>query len=329
MTAEVFDCNWSGTDRSSVCVWRFLDGKAGHRNQVLGLTDAIGRIVQVDCHDIDVSRALSGIKSLLLGRLSALDDLPIPALLVGAGHATHIPMLASRRRYGGRTIVLMKPSLPLFLFDMCLIPAADDLKRVPRNVIITEGALNRIQPSETLESQRGLILIGGPSSHFGWADHDVLVQVKSVIESNPQIEWTLTTSRRTPTSFVAAWHASRCRGQMVPVDQTGSDWLPKQLKSAATVWVTNESVSMIHEALTSGASVGILTLPESRRSRVTRGIDSLITRNLVTPFARWQASSFVEGSGHTLDEAHRCAKLVAQTFLLQPDESVMNQRRVA
>ena len=329
MTAEVFDCNRSGTDSCSVCVRRFLDGKAGHRNQVLGLTDAIGRIVQVDCHDIDVSRALSGIKSLLLGRLSALDDLPIPALLVGAGHATHIPMLASRRRYGGRTIVLMKPSLPLFLFDLCLIPAADELKRGPRNVIITEGALNRVQPSQTLELQRGLILIGGSSSHFGWSDHDVLVQVKSVIESNPQIEWTLTTSRRTPMSFVAAWQASGCHGQMVPVDQTGSDWLPKQLQCSATVWVTRESVSMIYEALTSGAAVGIFKLPELRTSRVTRGIDSLVARHLVTPFAQWQASFSLEGSGHTLNEAHRCAELVAQMFRLQSDESVVNQRRVA
>jgi hypothetical protein len=310
-------------------IWRFLDGKAGHRNQILGLTDSIGRITPTQCFDVDVSGSLRGIRSLLPDRLKSLRHLPDPTFLMGAGHATHFPMLAARRRFGGRVVVLMKPSLPLFLFDLCLIPAADCLKRVPPNVILTEGALNRIHPSDSLDARSGLILIGGPSEHFGWSDQAVLSQVKAVTERHPEIQWTLTTSRRTPASFLGAWHSSGRRGQMVPVDQTDPDWLPEKLKSAATVWVTNESVSMIHEALTSGASVGILILPKARESRVTRGIDSLIARNLVTPFDRWQRAAVVKRATQTLNEARRCAELVTHRFLRHTTELPQEPRRVA
>jgi mitochondrial fission protein ELM1 len=318
-------------DESSIpCnIWRFFDGKAGHRNQILGLTDAMGRITPTHCFDVDVSGSLRGIRSWLPGRMRSLEQFPAPSLLIGAGHATHWPILAARRRYGGRAVVLMKPSLPLFLFDLCLIPAADRLKRIPSNVILTEGALNRIRPSDSLDERCGLILIGGPSEHFGWSDQAILSQVKAVTERHPDIQWTLTTSRRTPASFLGAWHSSGRRGQLVPVDQTGPDWLPEKLRSAATVWVTNESVSMIYEALTSGASVGILTLPKSRNSRVTRGIDSLVARNLVTPFDHWQQSAVVRRATQTLNEASRCAELVKHRLLPCAPESPQSTRRVA
>lgn len=319
----------SGDARQPIHIWRFLDGKAGHRNQVFGLTDAIGRKLQTTCIDVDVSGSLRGIRSLLPGRLQCLDHFPAPALLIGAGHATHLPMLAAKRRFGGKSIVLMKPSLPLFLFDMCLIPAADGLKRVPQNVIITEGALNRIQPNGYLDANRGLILIGGPSEHYGWSDQHVLAQLKAVIESHSRMEWTLTTSRRTPTSFLAAWNSSGCRGQMVPVEQTDPEWLPQQLQTAAIVWVTNESVSMIYEALTSGATVGVLTLPKLRESRVTRGIDSLIVRGVITPFDHWQQTAVVRSPAQTFNEADRCADRVTQRLLVKWIAKNPDARRVA
>ncbi len=298
-----------------ITIWRFFDGRAGHRSQILGLSEAISRRCPAICHDIPITDRIRGMKSLLPGRLRSFDALSSPALLIGAGHATHIPLLAARRRFGGRIIVLMKPSLPLWMFDACLIPAADDLRRIPANVIVTEGALNRVRPSAILDPRRGLILIGGPSDHFGWSDEGVLSQVAAVIDGSPEIEWTLTTSRRTPPSFLERWSSTGLRGQMIPVDQTSPDWLPSKLQTAGTVWVTNESVSMICEALTSGAAVGIVHLNKARDSRVTRGIDSMISRRLVTPFEQWKSSSMLSRPSTKLDEASRCADLIIERLL--------------
>ena len=304
---------------SPVCVWRFLDGKAGHRNQVTGLIDALAKRADLVCHDVEVTTLFKWLRSLIPGRLNSLAALRSPTLLIGAGHATHIPMLAAKKWYGGRTVVLMKPSLPPSQFDLCLIPEADEIRRPRKNVILTDGALNRIQPSQQLDGKKGLMLIGGPSEHFGWSTANVIRQICMVIDKTPDVEWTLTTSRRTPAAFLDAWRASGCQGQMLPVDQTNADWLPSQLQLSATVWVTNESVSMIYEALTSGAAVGILTLPKSRDSRVTRGIDALIAREIVTPFDRWRQISTVPQSKHIFNEANRCAELVIQTLLSSPD----------
>lgn len=297
-----------------VTIWRFFDGKAGHRNQVLGLTDALGELSAVDCHDIDVRDGLRGWHSLWPGRIDRLSSLPAPDLLIGAGHATHFALLAARRRFGGRTIVLMKPSLPLSWFDLCLVPRADDLRRVPANVILTEGPLNRVRPSP--ESRNGgLILIGGPSDHFQWDDATVLDQIAAVITSSPDVAWTLTTSRRTPAEFLDAWSQRSLPGNMVPVDQTDPTWLPDQLSRTARVWVTSDSMSMIYEALTSGATVGLLQLEPRRDSRVVRGIKSLVERGFVSSL--YSQAQAAHDRPMPLAESTRCAEIVGTMILDQ------------
>ncbi|MEZ6033022.1 MAG: ELM1/GtrOC1 family putative glycosyltransferase [Planctomycetaceae bacterium] len=319
----------AGADSRAVCVWRFLDGRAGHRNQVLGLTEALGRMVPIVCQDIDVSQMLNGVRCLLPRPLNMLRRYRLPDFLIGAGHATHLPLLAAATWFGGKSIVLMKPSLPLALFDLCLVPAADGLRKIPPNVMLTEGAINRIRPGSARIPDRGLVLIGGPSRHFGWSDSDVLRQVQSVIEASPAVEWTISTSRRTPATFLSAWQASGCRGRLVPVEQTNSEWLPAQLTTMANVWVTNESVSMIFEALTAGAAVGILQLSPSRDSRVTRCVDSLISRKLVTPFNLFHVRLPAPIAGGLFNEAERCAEMIARRYRIEIPDQELTRRRSA
>ena len=145
------------------------------------------------------------------------------------------------------------------------------------------------------------------------------MQIEGTVVAPVVAEWTLTTSRRTPPSFLEKLKTASLPGQMIPVEQTDSDWLPMQLQTAGTVWVTNESVSMICEALTSGAAVGILRLDKHRDSRVTRGIESMIGRGLVTPFEKWLSSGTLSRPSKTLDEASRCADLIIAR--LMPDSA--------
>ncbi len=135
------------------------------------------------------------------GRFPAWRDLPTPDIVLGAGHRTHLSLLAARRVHRGKAVVLMRPSLPLSLFDLCLIPE-HDAPPARRNVLATRGALNRIQPSATLEPSRGLLLIGGPSAHFAWDNENLYRQIAAIVAADPAIHWTLTTSRRTPAGFL-------------------------------------------------------------------------------------------------------------------------------
>ena len=81
---------------------------------------------------------------------------------LGFGHATHLHLLAAQRAYGGKTIVLMQPSLPAKLFDLCLIPEHDQYQG-NAEYLQTRGVLNPIQPEGEHASNQALIMIGGPS----------------------------------------------------------------------------------------------------------------------------------------------------------------------
>ena len=106
-------------------VWRFTDGKPGHENQTLGLLAALRERAPVDDHRIHVANCRAGLLSCLTGRVAFGEGLPDPDLIIGAGHATHLPMLNARRVRGGKVVVLMKPTLPVAWFDLCIIPAHD------------------------------------------------------------------------------------------------------------------------------------------------------------------------------------------------------------
>src|SRR5688572_24129007 len=122
------------------------DGKPGHENQSLGLAHAIGRLRPVRTFLIE----LGGEKGAIARFRRAWGDsssLPRPDLLIGAGHATHPALLALGRKTGAPCVVLMKPSLPAALFELCLIPEHDLAgKQPPEHVIATRGALNRVPP---------------------------------------------------------------------------------------------------------------------------------------------------------------------------------------
>jgi mitochondrial fission protein ELM1 len=240
--------------------------------------------------------------------------LPSPDLILGAGHRTHFSMLAARRARGGRVVVLMKPSLPLSWFDLCLIPEHDD-PPARANVLVTKGALNRIRPSTAQDPWRGLFLIGGPSLHFDWNSAELQRQITAILEATPHIQWTLTTSRRTPTDFLQKLaELANSNLTIKPYTETDPIWLPGQLGKAAWVWVTADSVSMIYEALTAGAAVGILNVPKRISSRVSRGLESLIHEGLVMPFEQWQDSRELHAPAQSFNEAARCAQEIQQRW---------------
>ncbi len=295
-------------------VWRFSDGKAGHDNQTRGLAEALARLRPTETHTLNPLPPAAALRGWLLGRLPCWNDLPAPNVLLGAGHRTHLSLLAARRTRGGKVVVLMRPSLPLGLFDLCLIPEHDAPPSRP-NVLITRGALNRLQPSATLDPQQGLFLIGGPSEHFGWDDAALRQSIMALVAADPAIQWTLTTSRRTPPGFLEGLSSlADMRLTVVPVAATGPDWLPSQLARAGQAWVTSDSVSMVYEALTAGATVGILDVPRKRASRISRGLDRLAADGWVTSFADWQERPYLHRPPGVFNEAERCARWIVERW---------------
>lgn len=217
-------------------------------------------------------------------------------------------------------VLLMRPSLPTHWFDLCLIPEHDldepISKSIEENIITTCGVLNSVRPAAKPDRQRGLILIGGPSKHHDWDDASVKMQVGEVVGASRGTHWTLTTSRRTPETLVPRLSDQPHHNlTIVTASQTPSGWVPELLAVCGTVFVTEDSVSMVYEALSSNADVGLLHVPRKRTSRVIRGVDRLAESGVVIPFAEWKRAQFKHRQPCVLQEADRCADIVCSRLL--------------
>lgn len=178
-------------------------------------------------------------------------------------------------------------------------------------VVLTLGALCDVRPSQEHDPSRGVFLIGGPSKLHGWDEQDIAAQVRAIVEREEGVRWSLTTSRRTPAPTLARLEAlAGERLEIVPQERTPPGWVRERLARGGVAWVSEDSVSMVHEALTSGCAVGILRAPRLRDGRVARGMDDLGEHGLLTTFEAWERGRTPTPPAEPIDEAARCAAIL-------------------
>ena len=145
----------------------------------------------------------------------------------------------------------------------------------------------------------------------------LIKQITKILDANSSIKWSLTSSRRTPPSTTAEIEKlPKEQVKVLPFETTDKDWLPRELSMSTHVWVTEDSVSMVYEALSSGAKVGLLPIPrKSTRSRVVCGLKSLMQEGHLMNYRENQADLAKFKNPPPLNEAKRVAKIVAERFL--------------
>lgn len=262
------------------------DNKAGHRSQAMGLYQAYQRqnpYQRIEFHEvlIDDITYMDLCLAILGKSLSNIDYQP--DYLIGVGSHTHLKVyLLSKVYRRAKSIILMKTSLPLPWFDYHIIPQHDGQFH-QSNVISTQGVLNPIINQHRHQQNRILIALGGSSKRHQWQNETIFTQVIDIIYQNLQSEIIITTSRRTPSDFLVKLQThfpitDYPKIQFFPVEQTPQGWIFEQMQLAETVWVTEDSVSMIFEALTSGANVGILQVNRLKSDRITMMLDELLNQ---------------------------------------------------
>ncbi len=179
------------------------DGKAGHRSQALGLFQAMQRqqanatFEEVSIHDLPI---FSLINAFFSSKKSLFKQ--VPDFIFGVGSHTHFRVwLLGKIFKKAKTVILMKPNLPIAWFDYAVIPEHDGIPANSR-VIVTRGALNPIRNENRHQKARILIALGGSSKRHQWNQEKVLLSVQQIVEHNPNSEIILTTSRRTPAKFI-------------------------------------------------------------------------------------------------------------------------------
>ena len=291
------------------------DGRAGHQNQSLGLAEALRRRTgaDVECVRLDLEGGFFA-RVTQACRLAAGGVRP--QLLIAAGHRTHVPLLLAAWWFSAKAIVIMKPSLPVCFFDLCLVPMHDlRTTQAGTRIIATRGALNRLPETPPVKTETGVILIGGPSKHHGWDDTPVLVAIAEIVRRQSGLTWTVANSRRTPDGFLVKVAALGLPVETMPHEKTVSGWLPSVLMAAKWVWVTEDSTSMIFEAITAGAQVGLVPLPAKRPgSRMICAVDDVVGAGYAVRYADWLTSERSPAPVGPLHESARCADEILKRF---------------
>lgn len=288
-------------------IWIITDGRLGHLNQLRGLIGRVQDKADVELHWLDLSVqpfSYAGRR----GLLRQFDAQEKPDWVIAAGSKTHLPMLWCKWVMGAKAFLLMRPSLPLWMFDAVCMPYHDSPPK--RHAVLgTYGVINHIIPSyEGRNQHQGLVLLGGINTHFCWDNAVIIEQLRRIAASSPNTEWLVSDSPRTPVGLLEELaNLALANVKILPYAETGSGWLPKILSVVGQVWVSCDSVSMVYESVSSGAPTGLLDLEPLRESRVTKSMAQLATSGLATAFVDADLTKPLSPAERPLWEADRAA----------------------
>ena len=274
-------------------VWVVTTGEAGMRSQAEGVAEALDRpfksVVVRPRRPWSWLPAHRQPPGLLRYGLKERLPQPWPDLLISCGRRSTPVAVAVRRAAAGRTfsVYIQNPLAPVRCFDL-VVPMEHDGLAGP-NVVATHASLHRITPeklaaagAEWRERLGGLnvaVMLGGRSrSHrFTRETLDKLASGLAALEGDIAV----TPSRRTEPDVLDALKARLPQAWFW--DGTGGNPYLGMLALARHIVVTEDSVSMISEAISTGRPVYLAEMA-GRRRRLARFHDSLLNKGVVRAF---------------------------------------------
>ena len=289
------------TNPSVRTVWALTTGEAGKVSQAEGLAEALGwpfeSMVVRPRRPWSWSPAHRQPPGLL--RYGVEQSLPQlwPDLLISCGRRSVPVAAAVRRAAGGRTFAvhIQNPRTPLPCFDL-IVPLEHDGLAGP-NVVATRAALHRITPEmlasagaewqERLGNLNIAVLLGGRSRSYRFTQETIDEMARGLASLDGEIA--VTASRRTGPGVVDVLKTRVPRAWFW--DGTGPNPYLGMLALARHVVVTEDSVSMISEAISTGKPVYVAKMAGGSR-RLAQFHASLAEDGIVRHFdgrlAQWR-----------------------------------------
>lgn len=268
-------------------VWAVSDGRSGIEAQVVGLSDALARLVPCE---VTIKRVgwkggtgrLPWWLNLLPKRwLTPQSGIPTsrngewPDVWIAAGRATLPLSIRAKRWSGGRTRVvqIQDPRVPPTMFDLVIPPKHDRLSG--DNVLAITGSPHRVTPArleaeyaafkaliDPLPHPRVAVLVGGKSKAFDLSSERA-AQIAHSIQIPLEQEGgslLMTFSRRTPEPARALMTARLRHLPGVIWNGDGPNPYFAFLAGADYILVTEDSTNMATEAASTGKPVFVLKM---------------------------------------------------------------------
>lgn len=272
-------------------VWAVSDGRAGIEAQVVGLSEALARLVPCE---VTVKRVgwqgstgrLPWWLNLLPKRwLTPESGLPAsrnpedwPDLWIAAGRATLPLSIRAKRWSGGKTFVvqIQDPRVPAPMFDLVIPPKHDRMSG--DNIFPITGSPHRVTPQrlaaeyetfrdliDPLPRPRVAVLVGGKSKAFDLSSERAAQIAHSIQIPLEQDGGSLlmTFSRRTPDAARALMTARLRHLPGVIWNGEGANPYFAFLAGADYILVTEDSTNMATEAASTGKPVFVLKMDGS------------------------------------------------------------------
>ncbi|PIB90842.1 mitochondrial fission ELM1 family protein [Caulobacter sp. FWC2] len=278
------------TPKPPLKVWAVSDGRAGIEAQVVGLSEAIARLVPCE---VTVKRVgWSGNIGRLPWWLNLLPkrwltpesgipqakDGDWPDLWIAAGRATLPLSIRAKRWSGGKTFVvqIQDPRVPATMFDLVIPPKHDRL--TGDNILPITGSPHRVTAArleteyaafadviDPLPHPRVAVLVGGKSKAFDLSSERAAQIAHSIQIPLEQDGGSLlmTFSRRTPEPARALMTARLRHLPGVVWDGEGPNPYFAFLAGADYILVTEDSTNMATEAASTGKPVFVLKMDGS------------------------------------------------------------------
>jgi len=292
-------------------IWLILDGKRGHEKQIEDLAFSINKKIKTNITKIKKISFLNTVLNFMRIGNDPCKYFPRPDFIITAGHQTHFDALQKKIRYGGKIILIMKPSIPSFLFDLIIIPSHDNIFW-KKNTLFIDGTVNNIMNKNKQEKNSGLILLGGPSKNYLWSTKEVIDQINNILNANPNLKFTIATSRRTPSELLNDTKFIHKNVLIVCHESVPHDWLEKNIGNYQYSWVTQDSISMLYELIASGSIVNLIRL-ERKNRKFEKLFFELEHQGKINN--QYSAQQFVRLSKNNQSSAENCAEFIIKNLI--------------
>lgn len=276
-------------------IWIVGEGLAGTENQCIGVAEALQWPYEIRRFQL---RGPWRWLSPWLGfeRRFTFDppfDPPWPDIVLASGRKSIAAARYIRKKNGGKTftVFIQNPRISLKAFDLVGAPHHDALRG--NHVVITDGSPNRITPQKledakkqwprfaSLPGPRVAILVGGGSKAYAMTAQDIesLIEALNGLRAGLMI----TASRRTQEDHREKLNQNLAREGVFIWDGSGENPYFALLAWADFIVVTQDSVSMVSEAATTGKPVYYFPLSGGTR-RFRRFYKHLESRGVIRRF---------------------------------------------
>jgi mitochondrial fission protein ELM1 len=186
----------------------------------------------------------------------------VPDIVISSGKETSMLNALLGLCYGAKTLFIGNPKKldhRLFTAVLTVLDLGFD-NQIVLDVAPTlpyRGDLDAFCRENGLERNRRYytLLIGGDGSGYRYTDEEYDALITYVNRTSKDVNWLVTTSRRTPSDVEKRMQAQMNAAMFVAYNQEPKKVIGAFLALSETVFVTEESASMVSEAVASGKSV--------------------------------------------------------------------------